>query len=421
MSDTAKKQYETQAPVNYSPKKPKILTIAETAVKSNLIKHPVQNKCIIKDVPPLNAPWVGCCEFIKSFASFLLKIDSDKFCQKSPVCLGKRNFMGECKKCGKCESDTVIAHRDRIYKSYLPIAGNGLSNSFDPNNLINRKKYVNYISGGNSNQSYYILDGYIKNAFTYAGYSYKRYDNTGDNKSEIFKAIVENIDNDIPVIGFFPRSAFLWQVITGYDSENDLIYWCRGNKPGSVKCEEWYENLSFILPTTGKTTKKLTLSDILYNDIMILQQTDFNGISAGSAAYEACIEFLSDDAYFDTTSENKLICNYQQLHNYIGYHAEARAFSGEGFRLLSINENTNEKVKQLLLKCGDLGWEHHDIAWDGWNVMKPWPCQPEVNAKLQREIDVRNTIINSVKRMAKNDKQLIAVLSECLANYNEKE
>lgn len=406
MSNTVKNLNQT--PESYSPKKPAILSMAEDA---NHAAHELvytNTKKMIDNVLPWNSPWVGCCEYIKCLTSMILKIEYAAYKDKPFLCYDDLNLK-HCTQCGKCNnSNTMLAHRDRVYKSFLPIAGNGLTNAFDPNLKITNPNYTTY---GNINQSYNVMNGYIESSFAYAGYLYKKIENTGENKTEILNAIIENTDKDMPVICFFDHE---WQLITGYDLETDILYLCDPNEAGHVEKDHWFEKINFVLPITSRNEQKPSITHIFKNTIHIMELDNFNGIPAGFAAYEECIKFLSDYHYFESIDDEILVTNYQEIHNYIGYHAEARGFCGDGYKMMIENEHPDEKLYQLLLKLSGMGWTHHNISWDGWNALKPWPCNAKENAYLLRDQSVRETIIDSVNRMRANDIELIRLIKEYL-------
>lgn len=412
------KNSEDVQPAGYSPKKPYILQMAEEFCEGqkDFSSNSGRISYIIEDVLPTNEPWLGCCTFLKAFTSLLLKVDNRYYLENAPLCMEETNNMGDCQQCGKCcGGDAMLIHREKTYRRYLSVAGTGLCNAFDPDMQINKDNHLALVSDGNINQSYYMLDGYAERTLAYAGYAYTKVENTGDNKREMMQFIADSVDREIPVMVFLTDRGHSWQLITGYDWDKDVLYLCKEDEKGSEEFSEWYDGrkIQFILPVTGQLEKRLGLAAILKEDSNILEQASYHGIPSGPAAYEKCLSFLADDAYFAAVDEERLKRHYESLHDYLGYHAEARGFAGEGIRLLAMYEEMHQDIKQELIQWGETVSQHAKIAWDGWNAMKPWPYNVVENAPLLRDKEVREVIMDSVRRMAQNDREVAAGLKKC--------
>lgn len=411
MSEPIKKP--NQIPESYTPKKPEIANVMKEATKTSkpeTILSFNESKIILNNVLPWNNPWVGCCEFLKCFTSMLLKMEYDYYKNMPSICVVDGDVK-LCVNCGKedhyCRMpDIWQQHRQCIYYSYLPIAGTGLTNAFDPLEVVKDPCLTTY---GCINQSYFMTDGYIENSYRYAGYKYKKIENNGGNEIELFNVIIISIENGIPVVCFYNNE---WQLITGYDTEKKSLFLCNPNEEGNIENKEWYEKINYILPVAGKSNDKQSIDDILKNTARILGFTEYCGVTAGLAAYDKCVKFLLDDKYFSDLNDDTLEFVYQTIHDYLGYHAETRAFTGQGIKLLAYYENAKNELLDLLNKLAKEASANTENAWKGWNAMRPWPCNPKENAYLLKDRIVRDIIIDSAKEMKKNDENMIVLINE---------
>lgn len=416
MSEPIKKPNQT-VPESYSPKTPMFLNMmdkaAEKQERETLLSFN-ESKIILNNVLPWNNPWLGCCEFLKCFTSMLMKIEYNAYKDKPVTCVADW-CVKSCNSCGKKDHycrmpDTWQQHRQCTYYLYLLIAGTGLTNAFDPLEEVKDTSLTTY---GCINQSYFMTDGYIENSYRYAGYEYEKIENNGGNEIEMLNSIIKCIEKNNPVVCFYNNE---WQLITGYDAVEKSLFLCNPNEEGNVENKDWYDKINYILPVTGKPNGMQSIDDIIKNTARILSFTEYRSVTAGLAAYNKCVNFLSDSSYFNNLDEKTLRFVYQTIHDYLGYHAETRNFTAQGIRLLAYYADAKGSLLSLLNTLAKEASENTDNAWKGWNVMKPWPCNPAENAYLLRDESVRGIIIESVKGMKKNDENMIEAINEYFSN-----
>lgn len=379
---------------NYSPKaEPEILSkILETSPNSVLREKYPESK-VLENIISTNEPWLGCCGYLLCFTPMYMAIERkrgyDFYSDEKTLRLfnGSYGLGGE-------NCDISLLNRERLYKVYLTVTGMGLANHFDP------------LSAG-ENQSYRFSDDYVKKSMAFSGYAYQSMTKDAYSKEQLLNEIITSINSLNPLLFMTYNTEWdkQWKLIIGYDTVNDLLIERKGTGTETVK--NWFATLCKLVSVTQTGLEKNDYKDVLRDIITTMESTHLNGIPIGISSYHDCLDFLANKEYFDHVDFDTLCKNYNSLHNFFGYHAESRGFSGMGFQWCYGNESDEENYIRLLDKLSSLGDAHHNLAWNGWNAMLAFPYDIEAHADVLRNDAVRGELMKAVHTLIENDATIV--------------
>jgi hypothetical protein len=393
---------------------------------------------ILEDVMPVGAPWGGSESFV------------------FPTC-----FASLVQSVKKVKNDTEEDKRKlhgRLNCEYLAASGIGFSYVFD-------KDFLNYklpdlthsdkipVAYYNTDlMLHYSTDQYIQFSMKYAGFNYNIINKDVNNKNDLWNAIKSSIDNQIPVLAE-TLVGTLWSIITGYDEENDkLIGWFPvgvyaspemmiGEYPpdgyldnGMFYKAKWFDTLSKVVIVEGKTETNYSSNEFIEYWISIMEKKQKDKLLFGGDAYNAMIELLLDDEFYQTIDDQTLNKVYAYIHG-CECIAEARCFiSGLTKYGNKIGEmlDVNGHAKEIRKSLNDI----HSNVWKVWAVMGENgseciedfskigqgasmragnnACRPELYAHKLRSPKIRKEIAKYYKLFQKSDNTVLEILKNAL-------
>jgi hypothetical protein len=209
----------------------------------------------------------------------------------------------------------------------------------------------------------------LRYAFDWAGYDFEVVDREAENREALFARIVASIDAGKPVLAFGIVGPPECSIVCGYDTDKGaLLGWSHFQSHAPADCvengmflaENWYDGLWRVVFCGKKGTPVRDLGDVIRRGLEIMSQIEIRGYLAGSAAYDAWIEYVRDPAYSELADED-LRARYQFHRLLVGNHAEARCYLGN---FLSAMAGDNENL-QNAARCFA---EIHDTCWQVWDA-----------------------------------------------------
>ncbi len=132
---------------------------------------------------------------------------------------------------------------------------------------------------------------------------------------------------------------------------------------------------------------------------------------SGLAAFDSCIAFLENDAYFTAADEETLKRCYAHLHGFIGLLAESRCFAAFAFFSGLFGRVRHRELVKLSRKIGSLFMETHNSCWNAWAAFgKDHICRPDRYAQLLRDRTVRRETIGILRELKQNDWNAVLLL-----------
>lgn len=210
----------------------------------------------------------------------------------------------------------------------------------------------------------------VRYAFDYAGYHYEIVDRQNTDRDAMRTKVVASIDAGRPVLAFGIVGPPECGIICGYGQNGATVYgWshfqsydptdCAVN--GMFRISGWEKEVWEIVLCGEKKARDTDLRRIIARGISIMETTEIDGYLAGSAAYDAWIDYVSDSACEDM--DGQTLRKRHGFHSMlVGNHAEARCYLGN---FLNAQANGHES----LVKAADCFNQIHDTCWKAWGVL----------------------------------------------------
>ena len=136
-----------------------------------------------------------------------------------------------------------------------------------------------------------------------------------------------------------------------------------------------------------------------------------NGCVSGLAAFDRCIDFLLDDAFFASADAETLQKSYTHLHEFIGLLAESRCFASFAFFSGFYGKVRREDLTRLSRKVGSLFMETHNGCWKAWELLgENHISHPEQYAPRLKERAIRLEVIEHLREFKQNDWNAVLLL-----------
>ncbi|MEA4832895.1 MAG: hypothetical protein VB118_09825 [Oscillospiraceae bacterium] len=313
-------------------------------INENIIKYPV------------DAQSDG---FICAFVSAILaaqKADNNTIASGNTPIYCSRNHS-VCDNCGGCGNKSMEnrLHISR-YHYYLAVTGVGLLWSFDQISTT----------------------GTLDFAMKSAGYNYEIIDRA-ERKTELFKRISYSVDCGMPVLMKHGIGED-WHVVTGYDTDGDVLYGIDSHDHWSVKPShtpdgytdsglfytgKWYDSLICAIIITSEKPK-LDLPALIEHMIFMLEN------SGGIKLEREIVDALDDGGSDKHQTAEWINC-------LAGYTVESRWHTAEAFASDLYCKTDDIVVKELFLESAKQYFLFHDLCWKIWELLG---VTPESNYRI---------------------------------------
>ena len=365
-------------------------------------------KKTIPGILPVGAPWGGpeSIRFVSCSSSLYMHLKQpDRFADEL-YCTRSEKL---CDRCGRCRNyDWHRKMHEQVYHELLTLSGLNCRTLWDPG--FRPEILSDLLLSAGSDEA-------IARAMTFAGFEYRIVE--GLPPEEMKRLLVESIDRGTPVAA---RNAAGkdWCLVTGYERGGERITgtyaphaWeeLEADEEHAFAKDNWIqENTRLLLVTDDCPARIPDYEEFAYLRQMLIDPGATDCIS-GLAAFDRCMEFLRDDAFFAAADAETLQKSYIHLHEFIGLLAESRCFAAFAFFSGFYGKVRREDLTRLSRKVGSLFMETHNGCWKAWELLGGnHISRPEEHAPRLRDRALRLDVIEHLREFKQNDWNAVLLL-----------
>lgn len=366
----------------------------------------------ISGVLPVGAPWGGpeSIRFVSCSSSLYMHLKQPNEFEDELYCNRSEKL---CDRCGRCRDyDWHRKMHEQVYHELLTLSGLNCRTVWDPE--FRPELLTDLLRTARDDEA-------IARTMAFAGFEYRLAE--GLPADRMRSLVVQSIDRGTPVPAF-QVAGDDWCLITGYDADGARVTGYFVPQPwdsGEGRVEELGEHAFSKQDWLRPGTRLLLITDECparvpdYEEFAYLRQMlidpGADDCVSGLAAFDSCIAFLENDAYFTAADEETLKRCYAHLHGFIGLLAESRCFAAFAFFSGLFGRVRHRELVKLSRKIGSLFMETHNSCWNAWAAFgKDHICRPDRYAQLLRDRTVRRETIGILRELKQNDWNAVLLL-----------